>query len=220
MWPQLRNVASMAASPFRYFKTSPEIIRLAVMLYVRLPLSLRNVEDVLHERGIDVSHETVRYWRNRFGPIFAAEIRRKEAPHAPSIMKAKSSKPMLRSLCYQAARSQGSVSAQSDETVWPAECNRHRQTLAHIGSAENDWLRRVLGDRPLAEQSGGKLPPAAQTTRRGNATLSADGNASEICGHSFIRTQSFQSERHLYSRENFKLNRSAALAEWRELSAA
>ncbi len=64
-------------SPFRYFKTSPEIIRLAVMLYVRFPLSLRNVEDLLHERGIDVSHETIRFWWNRFGPMFAAEIRRR-----------------------------------------------------------------------------------------------------------------------------------------------
>ena len=42
-------------NPFRYFKTSPEIIRLAVMMYVRFPLSLRNVEDLLHERGIEVS---------------------------------------------------------------------------------------------------------------------------------------------------------------------
>jgi putative transposase len=40
-------------SPFKYFKTSPEIIRLAVMLFVRYPLSLRNVEDLLHERGIE-----------------------------------------------------------------------------------------------------------------------------------------------------------------------
>ncbi|CUH46587.1 putative oxidoreductase CzcO [Ruegeria atlantica] len=48
-------------SPFKYFKTSPEIIRLAVMLYIRFPLSLRNVEDLLRERGIDVSHEFVRY---------------------------------------------------------------------------------------------------------------------------------------------------------------
>src|SRR5210317_1926174 len=63
--------------PFRYFKTSREIIRLAVMLYVRFPLSLRNVEDLLHERGIDVSHETIRFWWNRFGPLFASEIRRK-----------------------------------------------------------------------------------------------------------------------------------------------
>ncbi len=47
------------------------------MMYVRFPLSLRNVEDILHERGIDVSHETVRFWWQRFGPMFAAEIRRK-----------------------------------------------------------------------------------------------------------------------------------------------
>ena len=63
--------------PFRYFKTSPEIIRRTVMMYIRFPLSLRNVEDLLHERGIDISHETVRYWWNRFGPMFAANIRRK-----------------------------------------------------------------------------------------------------------------------------------------------
>jgi putative transposase len=55
--------------PFKYFKTSPEIIRLAVMMYVRYPLSLRNVEDLLHERGIDICHETVRFWWNRFGPL-------------------------------------------------------------------------------------------------------------------------------------------------------
>ena len=64
-------------SPFRYFKTSPDIIRLAVMLYVRFPLSLRNVEDLLHERGIDISHETVRFRWLRFGPMFAAEIRKR-----------------------------------------------------------------------------------------------------------------------------------------------
>jgi putative transposase len=66
-------------SLFRYFKTSPAIIRLAVMLYVRFRLSLRNVEDFLHERGIEISHETVRFWWNRFGPLFAFEIRRKRA---------------------------------------------------------------------------------------------------------------------------------------------
>tara|TARA_X000000368_G_scaffold283321_1_gene224924 strand:+ start:1297 stop:1542 length:246 start_codon:yes stop_codon:yes gene_type:complete len=67
------------SNPFRYFKTSPEIIRLAVMLYVRFPLSLRNVEYLLHERGIDISHETVRYWWNRFGPLMASEIRKQRA---------------------------------------------------------------------------------------------------------------------------------------------
>ena len=46
-------------------------------MYVKYPLSLRNVEDLLAERGIDLCHETVRFWWNRFGPMFAAEIRRK-----------------------------------------------------------------------------------------------------------------------------------------------
>jgi transposase-like protein len=55
-------------SPFRYFNSSPEVIRLVVLMYVRFPLSLRNVEDLLAERGVDICHETVRHWWNRFGP--------------------------------------------------------------------------------------------------------------------------------------------------------
>ena len=66
-------------SPFRHFRTSPEIIRLAVMMYARVPLSLRKVEDLLHERCIDICHETVRFWWHRFGPMFAAEIRKRRA---------------------------------------------------------------------------------------------------------------------------------------------
>ena len=54
------------------------------MLYVRFPLSLRNVEDLLHERGVDVSHETVWFWWNRFGPMFASEIARKRRNQARS----------------------------------------------------------------------------------------------------------------------------------------
>jgi putative transposase len=61
------------ASSFRNFNSSPEVIRLVVMMYVRYPLSLRNVEDLLFERGIDLSYETVRFWWNRFGPLFAAD---------------------------------------------------------------------------------------------------------------------------------------------------
>lgn len=64
------------ASRFRYFNSSPEVIRLAVLMYVCFPLSLRNVENLLFERGIDICHETVSLWGNRFGPLFAADIRR------------------------------------------------------------------------------------------------------------------------------------------------
>ncbi len=55
------------------------------MLYVRCPLSQRNVEDLLHERGIEISHETVRFWWNRFGPMFAAEIQRKRVDRMRSL---------------------------------------------------------------------------------------------------------------------------------------
>ena len=67
---------SKSDTPFCYFNSSPQVIRLVIMLYVRFPLSLRNVEDLLFERGIDICHETVRLWWYRFGPIFAADIRR------------------------------------------------------------------------------------------------------------------------------------------------
>jgi putative transposase len=68
-------------NPFRYFNSSLEVIRLTVMMYVRYLLSLRQVEDLLYERGIDISHETVWYWWNRFGPMFAAEIRKRRVHH-------------------------------------------------------------------------------------------------------------------------------------------
>lgn len=68
-------------NPFRYF---PEIIRLAVILYIRFPLSLRQVENLLFERGIDISYETVRFWWNRFGPLCANQVRKKRARHPVS----------------------------------------------------------------------------------------------------------------------------------------
>jgi putative transposase len=64
-------------NPLRYFNSSPEVIRLTVMMYIRYPHSLRQVEDLLFERSIDICHETVRLWWNWFGPLFAAEIRKR-----------------------------------------------------------------------------------------------------------------------------------------------
>ena len=71
-------------SPFRYFKTSAEVIRVALMPQVRYQLSLRNLED-LPERGIVIGHESVRLWLNRFGPILATEILRRKADRMPSL---------------------------------------------------------------------------------------------------------------------------------------
>ena len=75
LWPPAMQ------NPFRYFNSSPEVIRLAVMMYVRYPLSLRQVEDLLFERGIDICLETLRFWWNRFGPMSAVEIRKGRIHH-------------------------------------------------------------------------------------------------------------------------------------------
>ena len=70
-------------NPFRCFNSSPEVIRLVDMMYIRYPLSLRRVENIRFERGMDICHETVRFWWNRFGPMFAAEIRKRRIHRRP-----------------------------------------------------------------------------------------------------------------------------------------
>src|SRR2546430_9762052 len=65
------------------YRFPPEIIQQAIWLYVRFTLSFRDVEDLLAERGIMVSYETVRRWVNHFGPMVAADLRkRRPKPHS------------------------------------------------------------------------------------------------------------------------------------------
>ncbi|WP_374128314.1 hypothetical protein [Sphingomonas sp. 28-62-11] len=72
-----RKSSAKAPYPLRCFNSSHEVIRLMVLVYVRFPLSLRIVEDLLFERGIDLCHETVRMWWNRFERMVAGDIRRR-----------------------------------------------------------------------------------------------------------------------------------------------
>src|SRR5208282_5242273 len=65
------------------YRFPPEIIQQAIWLYLRFTLSFRDVEDLLAERGIAISYETVRRWVNHFGPIIAAKLRkRRPRPHS------------------------------------------------------------------------------------------------------------------------------------------
>src|SRR5580692_12457168 len=64
------------------YRFPPEIIHRAIWFYVRFTLSLRDVEDLLAERGVAVSYEAVRRWVNHFGPMIAAELRKRRLkPH-------------------------------------------------------------------------------------------------------------------------------------------
>jgi len=231
-------------NPFRYFKTSPEIIRLAVMLYVRFPLSLRNVEDLLHERGIDVSHESIRFWWNRFGPMFAAEIRRKRINQMRSysnwqwhldevFVKINGEMHYLwRAVDHEGEILETYVTKRRDRK---AALKFLRKTMKRYGSPKvivTDRLcsygaaMKVMGNADIQEVGRWKNNRAENShlpfRRRERAMLRFRRMRSLqkfVAVHSSIHNH-FNQERHLYSRDNFKLNRSAALSEWRQLCPA
>ncbi len=231
-------------NPFRYFQSSPEIIRLAVMMYVRFPLSLRNVEDLLHERGIDISHETVRYWWNRFGPMFAAEIRRKRVKqlrafsnwqwHLDEVFVKINGEThyLWRAVDHEGEVLESYVTKRRDRK---AALKFLRKSMKRYGSPQiivTDKLRsygaamKIIGNADRQE-TGRWLNNRAENShlpfrRRERAMLRFRQMRSLqkfVAVHASILNH-FNQERHLYSRDNFKANRAAALAEWRGLGAA
>ncbi len=228
-------------SPFRYFKTSPEVIRLAVMMYIRFPLSLRNVEDLLHERGIDISHETVRFWWRRFGPMFAAEIRKRRVEGMRSsrwhlekvfvkingelyclwrtvdhegqvlesfVTKTRDCKAALKFLKKTLKRH-----GPSGEFV--TDCLRsYGATLRELGICNKQETGRWANNRAENSHQPFRRRERAMLRFRQMRTLQKFASVhASVFNH-------FNQERALYSRDNFKLNRAAAFAEWRGLCAA
>jgi putative transposase len=230
-------------SPFRYFKTSPEIIRLAVMLYIRFPLSLRNVEDLLHERGIDVSHEAVRFWWHRFGPMFAAEIRKRRIAGMKSsrwcwhldemFVKINGERHYLwRAVDHEGEVLESFVTKKRDkkaalkflrkamrkhgrpEAIITDRLGSYGAALREIGASHRQETGRWLNNR--AENSHLPLRRRERAMLRFRRMRSLQKFAAvhaSVCNH-------FNSERSLTSRTTFKLSRAAALAEWRGLCAA
>jgi putative transposase len=229
-------------NPFKGFHSSPEIIRLAVMMYIRFPLSLRNVEDLLHERGIDICHETVRYWWQRFGPMFAAEIRKRRVAGMKSsrwqwhldeiIVKINGERHYLwRAVDHEGEVLESFVTKARDKAAalkfLRKSMKRHGQpgvivtdrlrsygaALKEIGAAERQETGRWQNNR--AENS--HLPfrrreRAMQRFRRMRSLQKFAAVHASVSNH-------FNQERSLSSRDIFKANRTAALAEWRGLCA-
>jgi putative transposase len=228
---------------FRFFKTSREIIRLTVMLYVRFPLSLRNVEDLLHERGIDVSHEAVRYWWHRFGPMFATEIRKRRIEGMKSskwrwhlddmfvkingethylwravdhegevlesfVTKTRDKKEALKFL-KKAMRKHG-----CPEVFVTDLLRSYGAALKEIGPADRQETGRWMNNR--AEKSHLPFLRRERAMQRFRSMRSLQKFASV---HASVYNH-FDQERSLSTRANFKLNRAAALAEWRGLGAS
>ena len=231
-------------NPFRYFNSSPEIIRLTVMMYIRYPLSLRQVEDLLSERGIDICDETVRFWWNRFGPIFAAEIRKKRAANLRTwpqwrwhldevFVKINGQTHFLwRAVDHEGEVLEVFVTKRRDraaalkflkrtlkrhsrpKTIVTDRLRSYRAAMKIIGNVTSQECGRRLNNRAENSHQPFRRRERGMAKFRGFKTLQKFASV-----HASIHNH-FNQERHLYSRKNFKLNRSTALAEWRELSAA
>ncbi|CUH44712.1 Integrase core domain protein [Ruegeria atlantica] len=213
------------------------------MLYVRLPLSLRNVEDLLHERGIEVSHETVRYWWNRFGPNLASEIRRKRVEQLRAYSKSKWHVDEVfvkvngkRHYLWRAVDHEGEVLEAivtkrrnkkaalkflkklmkrrgKAENVVTDRSASYRVALRELGATERQQTGRWLNNR--VENSHLPFRRRERTMQRFRRMRSLQKFASV---HSSVYNH-FNQERLLASRETFKLTRTAALAEWLGLCA-
>lgn len=234
----------MARSPFRYFKTSPEIIQLGVLMYVRFPLSLRNVEDLLHERGIDVCHESVRLWVDRFGPYFANKIRKRRSEAMrqmrqwrwhldEAFVKIRGETHYLwRAVDHEGEVLEAYVTKTRDkasalkflrkamkrygnpEVVVTDKCPSYRAAMKAIGNQRRQETGRHLNNR--AENAHVPIRRRERAMSRFRRMRSLQKFAST---HSSVYNH-FNLERHLYSRANFKTRRDTALREWRELLVA
>ena len=230
-------------NPFRYFKTSPEVIRLAVMMYVRFPLSLRNVEDLLHERGIDVSYETIRFWRNRFGPLFAAEIRKHRSTHPVSYSKWRwhldevfvkingETHYLWRAVDHEGEVLESFVTKRRDrkaalrfikklmkrygapKMIVTDRLRSYRAAMSELGNMRRQETGRWLNNR--AENSHLPFRRRERAMQRFRTTRSLQKFTSI---HSSV-TNHFNHQRHLISRDDFKTKREAALLEWQQLCA-
>ena len=230
-------------NPFRCFNSSPEVIRLVVLMYVRFPLSLRNVEDLLFERGIDICHETVRFWWNRFGPMFAADIRRQRVSrmrgfrqwrwHLDEVyVKINGETHYL----WRAVDQEGEVLESyvtktrdkaaalafmkkalkrhgSPEAITTDGLRSYTAALKELGSAEKQEVGRWANNR--VENSHLPFRRRERAMLRFRQMKSLQKFASV---HASLHNH-FQLERHLVDRPTFKQRRSAAWAEWQNLAA-
>ena len=231
-------------NPFRYFKTSPEVIRLAVMMYVRFPLSLRNVEDLLHERGIDICHETIRYWWNRFGPMFAREIRKKRIHpsanysnwrwHLDEVFVKINGETyyLWRAVDHEGEVLEAFVSKRRDRKAALIFLKKIMKRFGAPKVIVTDRLRsyqaamKIIGNDNTQEVGRWKNNRCENShlpfRRREKAMLKFRHERSLqkfVSIHSSVFNH-FNKERHLNSRNTFKAQRSAALDEWRQLCAA
>ena len=212
------------------------------MMYIRYPLSLRQVEDILSEHGIDICHETVRFWWNRFGPLFAAEIRKRRVrrylhsnwrwhldevfvringethylwravDHEGEVLEVFATKRRDRKAALKFLKRVMKRYGQPASIVTD-RLRSYRAAMNVIGNAVDQTCGRWLNNRAENSHQPFRRREGAMARFRDVKTLQKFA-ATHASTHNH-----FNHERHLNNRDIFKQYRAAALVEWYQLAA-
>ena len=214
-----------------------------VLMYVRFPLSLRNVEDLLFERGLDICHETVRHWWNRFGPMFAADIRRQRVSRMRGFrhwrwhldeMYVKLNGEMV--YLWRAVDQEGEILESyitktrdkaaaltfmkkalkrhgSPDAITTDGLRSYRAAMTALGNADKQEVGRWANNRVENSHLSFRRRERAMLRFRRMKSLQKFASV-----HANVHNH-FNHDRHLVDRKTYKANRSAALAEWQSLAA-
>ena len=218
----------------------PAIIQHAVWLYFRFALSYRDIEDLLAERGIDVSYETVRRWALKFGRIYAQRIRRRrprpsdrwhldevflkiggkivylwraiddEGEVLDILVQSKRDRKAALKFLRKLLRRQGYV----PEAIVTDRLRSYSAALRELGLTD----RHVMGGR-----SNNRAEVSHQPTRRRERQqirFKSPGSAQRFLSPHAAIANHFNVQRHMISRRTLKALRATASADWREIVAA
>ena len=229
-------------NPFRYLNSLPEVIRLAVLVYIRFPLSLRQVEELLSERGIDICRETVRFWWNRFGPLFAGEIRKRRVYHHSHLNWRRhldevfvringETHYLWRAVDHEGEMFEGFATKRRDRKAALRFLKRAMKRYGPPASIVTDKLRSYQAAMNVIGNAAGhtrgrwlnnQAENSHQPFRRREEAMVKFRDVKTLQKFSAVHAtiyNHFNLERHLNHRNTFKQDRAAALTKWRQLAA-
>jgi putative transposase len=213
------------------------------MMYVRFPLSLRTVEDLLFERGIDICHETVRFWWNRFGPLFANDIRRKRVNSMRGFRQWRchldemyvevngEMRYLWRAVDHEGEVLESFVTKERDKAAALKFMQKALKRHGSPAAITADGLRSYKAAMSVLGNSGKQAVGRWANNREENSHLPFRRRERAMlrfrrigCLQKFASVHAnvqnhFNSQRHLVDRPTYKVLRSVAIAEWRSLMA-
>ena len=225
---------------FARHRFPPDIIRHAVWLYLRFTLSLRDVEDLLAERGIDVSYETVRRLVLKFGPLFARELRRRR--HGPTsqwhldemavliggrqfwLWRAVDHRERFSTCWCHGGATQGRPRSSCANCSGNSALRLRRWSLISCAPMERprrNWAYRLAMSKACGRTIGPRIHICRPDDASGRCSASnRPDQRNGSCPFRAVLHNTFNVQRHLVSRNTPRALRGEALQSWRVATAA